>query len=153
MFSIENFKFYFKSWTLERMLRMTKPVSKAGKNDCGDRVTLPGIFACKPELYLTRFSPCKQALRPCSNPGLRLTNMGRHRSHSCRPFSSCLQPLFHNEATCKVSDIKIVFYSYANNAHFHIKYFTLVLILKVMVFQLRNGLLTSWNALAIFTQS
>ena len=32
-----KFKFYFKSWTLQRMSRMTKHVSKAGKVDPGDR--------------------------------------------------------------------------------------------------------------------
>ena len=47
--SIEKFKFYFKSWTLQRMSRMTVQVSKAG-----DMVTLPVKFACKPELTLTR---------------------------------------------------------------------------------------------------
>ena len=31
------------------MSRMTKQVSKAGKVDSGDRVTLPVKFACKPE--------------------------------------------------------------------------------------------------------
>ena len=37
------------------MSRMTKQVSKAGKVDPGDRVTLPVKFACKPErLSLTR---------------------------------------------------------------------------------------------------
>ena len=35
------------------MSRMTKHVSKAGKVDPGDRVTLPVKFACKPELTLT----------------------------------------------------------------------------------------------------
>ena len=54
MFSLENFKFYFKSWTLQRMLRMTKHVSKVGIVDPGDGVTLPVKFACKPELTLTR---------------------------------------------------------------------------------------------------
>ena len=54
MFSIENFKSYFKSWTLQRMSRMTKHVSKAGKVDPGDRVTLLVKFACKEELTLTR---------------------------------------------------------------------------------------------------
>ena len=29
--SIENFKFYFKTWTLQRMSGMTQHVSKAGK--------------------------------------------------------------------------------------------------------------------------
>ena len=52
--SIENFKFYFKYWTLPRMLGMTKQVSKAGKVEAGDRVTLPVKCACKPELTLTR---------------------------------------------------------------------------------------------------
>ena len=54
VFSIVNSKFYLNSWTLQRMSRMTKHVSKAGKVDPGDRVTLPVKFACKPELTLTR---------------------------------------------------------------------------------------------------
>ena len=54
VFSIENVKFYFKFWTLQRMSRMTKDVSKAGKVDPGDRITLPVKFASKPELTLTR---------------------------------------------------------------------------------------------------
>ena len=41
--------FYFKSWTLQRMSRMTKHLSKAGKVDPSDRVTLTVKFACKPE--------------------------------------------------------------------------------------------------------
>ena len=53
VFSIENFKFYFTSWTLQRMSRLTKHVSKAGKVDPGDRVTLSVKFACKPEVTLT----------------------------------------------------------------------------------------------------
>ena len=36
------------------MSRMTKHVSKAGKVDTGDRVTLPVKFAWKPEITLTR---------------------------------------------------------------------------------------------------
>ena len=54
VFSIENFKFYFKSWTLQRMSHMTKHVSKAGKVDPSNRVTLPVKFAYKPGLSLTR---------------------------------------------------------------------------------------------------
>ena len=54
VFSIENFKFYFKSWTLQRMSHMTKHVGKAGKVDPGNRVTLPVKFAYKPGLSLTR---------------------------------------------------------------------------------------------------
>ena len=54
MFSVENFKFYFKSWTLQRITRMTKNVSKAVKVDPDDRVTLPVKIAGKPELTLTR---------------------------------------------------------------------------------------------------
>ena len=54
MFSVENFKFYFKSWTLQRITRMTKNVSKAVKVDPGDRVTPPVKIAGKPELTLTR---------------------------------------------------------------------------------------------------
>ena len=40
--------------TLQRMSRMTKHVSKAGKVDPDDRVTLPVKFVCKKELTLTR---------------------------------------------------------------------------------------------------
>ena len=36
------------------MSRMTKHVSKAGKVDPGDRVTLPVKFAWKPEITLAR---------------------------------------------------------------------------------------------------
>ena len=36
------------------MSRMTKQVSRAGKVNPNDRVTLPVKFACKPELTLTR---------------------------------------------------------------------------------------------------
>ena len=39
---------------LQRMSRMTKHISKAGKIDLGYIVTLPVKFACKPELTLTR---------------------------------------------------------------------------------------------------
>ena len=54
VFFIENFKFCFKSWTLHRMSRMRKHVSKAGKVDPGgERVTRPAKFVCKPELTLT----------------------------------------------------------------------------------------------------
>ena len=38
------------------MSRMTKHVSKAGKVDRADRVTLPVKFACKPELTSTRLA-------------------------------------------------------------------------------------------------
>ena len=53
LFSIENFKIISNFGTLQRMSRMTKHVSKAGKVDSGDRVTLPVKFVCKPELTLT----------------------------------------------------------------------------------------------------
>ena len=53
MFSIENFKFYFKPWTLQRMSHMTKHVSKADKVDPGDRVALPVKFVCKQKVTLT----------------------------------------------------------------------------------------------------
>ena len=36
------------------MTKMTKHVSKAGKVDTGDRVTLPVKFTCKSELSLIR---------------------------------------------------------------------------------------------------
>ena len=54
VFSIENLKIISNLPLLGRMSRMTKHVSKAGKVDPGDRVTLPVKFACKPELTLTR---------------------------------------------------------------------------------------------------
>ena len=54
MFSIENFKIILNLGPLQRMSRMTKHVSKAGKVDTGDKVTLPVNCACKPELTLTR---------------------------------------------------------------------------------------------------
>ena len=54
VFSIENFKIISNLGPLQRMSRMMKHVSKAGKVDPGDRVTLPVKFACKPELTLTR---------------------------------------------------------------------------------------------------
>ena len=53
VFSIENFKIISNLGLLQRMSRMTKHVSKAGKVDPDDRLTLPVKFACKPELTLT----------------------------------------------------------------------------------------------------
>ena len=52
-FSVENFEIISNLGPLQRLSRMTKHVSKAGKVDPGDRVTLPVKFACKPELTLT----------------------------------------------------------------------------------------------------
>ena len=54
VFSIENFKIISNFGPLQRMSRTTKHVSKAGKVDPGDSVTIPVKFACKPELTLTR---------------------------------------------------------------------------------------------------
>ena len=55
VFSIENFRINISNLRpLQRMSPMTKHVSKAGKVDPGDRLTLPVKFACKPELTLTR---------------------------------------------------------------------------------------------------
>ena len=54
MFSVENFNVISNFGPLQRMSGMTEHVSKAGKVDPGDRVTLPVKFACKPELTLTR---------------------------------------------------------------------------------------------------
>ena len=53
VFSMENFKIFSSLGPLQRMSHMKKHVSKAGKVDPGDRVTLPVKFACKPELTLT----------------------------------------------------------------------------------------------------
>ena len=50
---MENFKIISYFWPLQRMSRMAKHVSKAGKVDSGDRVTLPVKFGCKLELALT----------------------------------------------------------------------------------------------------
>ena len=49
MFSIENFKIISKFRPLQRMSHITKHVSKAGKVEPGDRVTLPVKIACKPD--------------------------------------------------------------------------------------------------------
>ena len=49
VFSIENFKIISNFGPLQRMSRMKKHVSKAGKVDLGDRVTLPVKIACKPD--------------------------------------------------------------------------------------------------------
>ena len=54
MFSVENFKVISNFGPLQRMSGMTEHVSKAGKVDPGDRVTLPVKFARKPQLTLTR---------------------------------------------------------------------------------------------------
>ena len=52
-FSIENFEIISNVGPLQRLSSMAKHVSKAGKVDPGDRVTLSVKFACKPELTLT----------------------------------------------------------------------------------------------------
>ena len=69
MFSIENFKIISKFRPLQRMSHISKHVSKAGKVEPGDRVTLPVKIACKPDLlarvtpeHKVTLSPCKQAL-------------------------------------------------------------------------------------------
>ena len=49
MFSIENFKIISKFGPLQKMSRILKQVSKAGKVELGDRVTLPVKIACKPD--------------------------------------------------------------------------------------------------------
>ena len=53
VFSIENCKVISNFGPFQRMSRMRKHVSKAGKIDPGDRVTPSAKFACKPELTLT----------------------------------------------------------------------------------------------------
>ena len=58
-----------------------------------------------------------------------------------RPFPSCPNPLFHNEAKCEAIDMKIIFYSHANKTYFHKKGFALSVIFKVKVLELKNGLL------------
>ena len=54
VFSLKNFKIISNFGPFQRILRMTKPVSKAGKFDPSGRVTLRVKFACKPELTFTR---------------------------------------------------------------------------------------------------
>ena len=51
---MENFKISSNFRPLQRMSRMTKHVSKAGKVDPGDMVTLPVKITCESELTLTR---------------------------------------------------------------------------------------------------
>ena len=52
---MENFKISSNFRPLQRMSRMTKHVSKAGKVDPGDMVTLPVKITCESELTLTRW--------------------------------------------------------------------------------------------------
>ena len=40
-----------------------------------------------------------------------------------RSFYNCLKPLVQREATCKVIDVKLIFYSQANQTHFNQKGF------------------------------
>ena len=54
-----------------------------------------------------------------------------------RPFLSCLKSLFQREGKCKVTDMKMIFYSRANKTHFYKIGFTLTfckLVYKVKVF-------------------
>jgi len=48
------------------------------------------------------------------------------------------KPLFESEAKCEAIDIKMIFSSHANRAHFHKKDFTLGVVLKVRVFGTRK---------------
>ena len=57
---------------------MTKHVSKAGKVDPGDRVTLPVKFAWKPEITLTPTG--RQTLGSISSQLLKLASIGDHAS-------------------------------------------------------------------------
>ena len=50
VFSLKNFKIISNFGPFQRISRMMKHVSKAGKVDPGDRVTLRVKFACKSEL-------------------------------------------------------------------------------------------------------
>ena len=50
-----------------------------------------------------------------------------------RSFLSWPKPLFQNKAKCKAIDIKIIFYSHANETHFHKKSILVSLVLKVKV--------------------
>ena len=54
VFSVENFKIISNLGPSQRMSRMMKHISKAGKVDPGDRATVTVTFGCKPELTLTR---------------------------------------------------------------------------------------------------
>ena len=42
-----------------------------------------------------------------------------------RPFPSCFEPPYENEATCNVFVMKISFHSYANKTNYHMKRFAL----------------------------
>ena len=53
LFSLVNFKFYFKCSTLQRMSSMIKHISYVGKVDPGDRVNLSMKLACKPKVSLS----------------------------------------------------------------------------------------------------
>ena len=57
---------------------------------------------------------------------------------SNRLFPSRLKPLSQSEAKCEAIDMKMIFYSHANKAHFHKEDFTLGLVVKVRVFGTRK---------------
>ena len=50
------------------------------------------------------------------------------------PFLSWSKPLFQSEANCEAIDLKMSFYSHANETHLHKKDFALSLVPKVRVF-------------------
>ena len=50
-----------------------------------------------------------------------------------RPFPSCSKPFFQSEAICKAIDMRMFFYSHANQTPFHKGGFALNLVSKVNV--------------------
>ena len=60
-----------------------------------------------------------------------------------RPFPKCPKPLLQSEVECKAIDIKMIFYSHANETHYHKKGFALSLVFKARIFELGNALLSS----------
>ena len=65
-----------------------------------------------------------------------------------RPFHDCLKPLLQSDEKFEAIALKVIYYSHANETHFHKKGFALhSLVLKVRVFGTRKWLNTSYKVL------
>ena len=71
------------------------------------------------------------------------SNLGSHPVHKKKWNSSSSGPLYQNEGKCSAFDMEMIFHSHANKPHFQKKGCVLGLILKVRVYELGGGLLTS----------
>ena len=69
------------------------------------------------------------------------------KTEANRPFLSCFEPHYENEAKCKFVVIKISFHSYANKTNFHVKSFVLCLAFIVRFTSTRKWPI-EWNGIA-----